>query len=110
MLHNTTLLAHSMGVELINHDTIIRVEAISNYSKLYFNNGRTLVVAKVLKWFDDKLSSEGFIRSHRSHLVNEKSVLMLQGNCVQLQNKELLQISKRKKLQTRKYFTHIKDA
>lgn len=107
MFKNATLITHSHGAEVINHDAIIRVEAISNYSKLYFNNGRTLVVAKVLKWFDDKLCSEGFIRIHRRHLVNQKSVIMVHGNFIQLQNNEVLRISKRKITKTKQYF-HVK--
>jgi two-component system, LytTR family, response regulator len=64
------MLATSKGVEFIQPHTIIRIEAISNYSKLYFNNGKTLVVAKVLRWFEEALKTSGFLRTHRTHLVN----------------------------------------
>jgi hypothetical protein len=36
------------GIHVIEISNIVRKEAISNYSKLYFTNGKTLVVAKVL--------------------------------------------------------------
>jgi two-component system, LytTR family, response regulator len=58
------------GLESVASADIIRIEAISNYSKLYFSNGKTLVVAKVLKWFEARLSEEPFARVHRTHLVN----------------------------------------
>lgn len=60
----------SDGVCIIDDTTIIRIQSISNYSKLFFNNGKTLVVAKVLAWFEDQLSSQLFVRVHRSHLVS----------------------------------------
>lgn len=97
MRNNTTLLTHSSGTEIVNHASVIRVEAISNYSKLYFDNGRTLVVAKVLKWFDEKLSNTNFIRIHRRHLVNGSAVVAVSGNSMQLSTQEWLAISKRKK-------------
>jgi two-component system, LytTR family, response regulator len=64
------LLTHSTGTAVINTGLLIRIEAISNYSKLFFADGKTLVVAKVLKWFEPLLADEGFVRVHRSHLVN----------------------------------------
>jgi two-component system, LytTR family, response regulator len=102
--NNAILISHAAGAEIISNNTIVRVEAISNYSKLYFSCGRTLVVAKVLKWFDTELAGQGFIRIHRRHLVNQNSVTMLQGNFMRLQNNEVLQISKRKITKTKQYF------
>lgn len=100
------------GVVVINTDDIIRVQAISNYSKLFFANGstatvpgKTLVVAKVLRWFEEKLVSENFVRVHRGHIVNKKfirnyingAVYPGQGGKVSLSNGELIEVSKRKK-------------
>ncbi len=94
------LLPTCKGTEYIIAANIIRIEAISNYSKLYFSNGKTLVVAKVLRWFEEKLGQQGFIRTHRTHLVN--GAYIHNYNCqdkgsIRLQNGELLQLAKRKK-------------
>ena len=70
----TFLLPTDKGKELIVLDKIIRIEAISNYSKIFFNNGKTIVVAKVLHWFEDKLGTTDFIRIHRSHLINSMHI------------------------------------
>ena len=59
------------GTEKIKISSIIRIEAISNYSKIFFADGKTLVVAKVLRWFDEKLPVQQFIRVHRTHFVNK---------------------------------------
>ena len=71
---NIFILPTSDGMMMINMNTIVRIQSISNYSKLFFDNGRTLVVAKVLAWFDDILPKQWFIRAHRSHLVNLRYV------------------------------------
>jgi two-component system, LytTR family, response regulator len=100
------LLPTSKGIEAIDISTIVRIEAISNYSKLYFTNGKTLVVAKVLQWFDLTLnpssqSEEGscmFLRIHRSHLINKNFIHQYingEGGKVKLLNGELTDESKR---------------
>ncbi len=95
------------GTELITISNIIRIEAISNYSKLFFANAcpatgrrKTLVVAKVLKWFDELLSDKGFIRIHRSHLINLSCINSYNNNNqhkIILQNQEQIDISRRKR-------------
>ncbi|MCU0375035.1 MAG: LytTR family transcriptional regulator [Chitinophagaceae bacterium] len=49
---------------------IVRIEACSSYCRIYFTNRQPLLVAKVLQWFEDCLAPAGFVRTHRSHLVN----------------------------------------
>jgi hypothetical protein len=53
--------------ELIDIRSIIRIEAMSSYSKLYFTGKKNLVVAKVLSWFEDMLNplhqTDGFEES-----------------------------------------------
>jgi two-component system LytT family response regulator len=76
------------------------VEAISNYSKLFFSNGKTLVVAKILAWFENLLESRGFVRLHRSHLVNRafiKSICHRKTQVAVLLNNEEVSVAKRKK-------------
>ena len=104
---NIFLLPTCTGIELITISNIIRIEAISNYSKLFFANAcaatggsKTLVVAKVLKWFDELLTEKGFIRIHRSHLVNLSCISCYNNNNrhkIILQNQEQIDISRRKR-------------
>ncbi len=65
------ILPTSRRVEKVNVQDIIRIQSLSNYSKLFFYKGRTLVMAKVVHWFEEQLLYYHYIRSHRSHLVNE---------------------------------------
>jgi two-component system, LytTR family, response regulator len=105
--HTILLLPTCKSIEAIDIHSIIRIEAISNYSKLFFVNGKTLVVAKALAWFQKKLPCQPFqqedncfIRIHRTHLINKNFIHQYirdgQGK-VKLHNGELIDISKRKK-------------
>ena len=78
---------------------IVRVEALSNYSKIYFAKGSPLVVTKVLNWFEESLSPDCFTRIHRSHLVNNDYVTSINTNCTNLRlaNGETIAISRRRK-------------
>ena len=58
---------------------IIRIEAVSNYSRIYFSNGNTIVVAKVLHLLQDLLPETMFVRVHRSHLINKLFVKAIKG-------------------------------
>jgi hypothetical protein len=87
------------GFFLIDTNSIVRVEASSNYSKLYFNDGKTMVTAKLLSWFEEKLKAESFTRMHRSHLVNNNYLHLHQplGKTVALQNGNIIPVSRRRK-------------
>lgn len=77
---------------------IIRVEASSSYSKIYFSNEQPLLVAKVLQWFEDQLPGELFCRIHRTHLVNRMYVSeVFNRSSLALSNGDIVQISRRKK-------------
>lgn len=94
------MFATNKGIETIGIDDIIRVEAISNYSKLYLSTGKTLVVSRTLRWVEEKLPPRLFVRTHRAHLVNTNFVLQYingTGGMVKLLNGEMIHVSKRKK-------------
>ncbi|MEP7143379.1 MAG: LytTR family DNA-binding domain-containing protein [Ferruginibacter sp.] len=80
---------------------IIRVEALSNYSRIHLSNGKKIVVAKVLHWFEDELPIEMFTRVHRSHLINKHFIQQVKGirsKTLLLNNGESISISRRKKI------------
>ena len=97
------ILNTSTGNFLIDTNTIVRIEASSNYSKLYFSaaigGSKILVTAKVLKWFEERLPPECFTRLHRSHLVNNRFLQTHQssGNAFELQNGKVIEISRRRR-------------
>lgn len=99
------LLTHSTGTAVIDISSIIRIEAISNYSKLFFADGKTLVVAKVLKWFEPLLAEKGFVRVHRSHFINTAWIetLELFDFKIILRNNATIAVSRRKRSSLTKY-------
>jgi two-component system, LytTR family, response regulator len=95
------------GKEIIDSNKIIRIAASSNYSKLYFADGSTLVVAKVLSWFEEVCPLRQFLRVHRGHLINPlfiKRYLNQQGGRVLLHNGDCIDVARRKKSVFLKYW------
>lgn len=91
------------GIKVVMPENIVRIEANSNYCKIYFDNEVPLTVAKVLKWFEEKLPEDCFYRIHRGHIVNRRFITNVSANkLLTLMNGEQLQISKRKKSITRR--------
>jgi two-component system LytT family response regulator len=79
---------------------IIRIEAASNYSRVYFADGTQMVVSKVLQWFQNLLPEDLFVRVHRSHLVNKSFVKAINGNdnkTLQMNTGEFIVVSRRRK-------------
>ena len=88
------------GTEPVHTNEVVRVQASSNYSRLYFKDGRRLVVAKVLYHFEELLKLHHFIRVHNSHLLNMKYIKKSQrynGEKIELINGETIAISRRMK-------------
>lgn len=79
---------------------LIRFEALSNYTIIHAVNRCPLVVAKVLSAYENVLKDIGFIRVHRSHLVNQDFIKYVDptGN-ITLTDNSRIEISRRKKKQ-----------
>ncbi|MBC7890283.1 MAG: LytTR family transcriptional regulator [Ferruginibacter sp.] len=77
---------------------IIRLQAQSNYTKIYFADHYSLLTAKVLKEFEPLLMPLGFVRTHRSHLVNKQYIRRVCSNGTIIMNdSSTVEISKRRK-------------
>ena len=81
---------------------IVRLEAKGNYTIIYSLQQPPFVVAKVLGEYELFLTKMGFVRTHRSHLVNRHYVLTITVNgTVILDNNVRIPISRRKKIEIR---------
>ncbi len=88
------------GVEFFEISQIIHIESSSNYSKIYFKEGKTLLVTKLLKDFEEMLVPYRFYRIHNSHLINLihiKKYIRGDGGQVVMQNNEVIDVARRKK-------------
>lgn len=86
------------GLYFFNADEIIRLEARSNYTYIYFTNRKPMLIAKVLGEYEDQLSTAGFVRTHRSHLVNKQYITFIDGlGNIVMEDNSRVEISRRKK-------------
>lgn len=58
------------GFEVLKTEEIIRLSGNGNYTDLFLSGGRRKTVSRVLKYFEELLQADGFLRVHKSHLVN----------------------------------------
>jgi two-component system LytT family response regulator len=68
-------LASSDGTHFVLPADIVRCEGDDNYSRFYFRTGKPFLVSKTLKEYDELLNDHGFLRVHKSHLVNKSCVV-----------------------------------
>lgn len=71
--------------------------ADDNYTELHTADGRRFVSARTLKDYEDMLSPWGFLRVHRSALVNKSAIAHLTEGHVVLSNDLHVEVSRRKR-------------
>jgi two-component system, LytTR family, response regulator len=82
----------------VNH--IIRCQGEGNYTHIYFENRKPLLVSKSLVEFEELLEEHSFVRTHKAHLVNLKKVsayLKSEGGMIRMTNGDLVPVSRRRK-------------
>lgn len=90
----------SEGLEFIPISNILHIESSSNYSKIYLQSGKHILVTRLLKDFEDMLAPYRFYRIHNSHLINLKYIekyIKGEGGQVRLINGVVLDVARRKK-------------
>ena len=87
-------------IEFIDVSDIIHCKGEGNYTHIYLEGNKHLMVAKTLIEFEDLLKEHAFLRSHKTHLVNLKHVkayVKSDGGMLRLSNNETVAISRRRK-------------
>lgn len=90
----------SDGLEFLQIKNIIHIESSSNYSKIFLLTGKSMLVTRLLKDFEDILTPYRFYRVHNSHLINLNYIqkyIRGEGGQVMLQNGDIVDVSRRKK-------------
>jgi len=81
---------------------IVRLEADGSYTTLITTENK-IIASKNIKYFQDILPEEFFLRTHQSHLVNKKCIIKINKNgSLLLANNDEVPISYRKKSIVRK--------
>jgi two-component system, LytTR family, response regulator len=88
----------SEGVFFYLPSEIIHCEGESNYTKFFLEGGKSLMVSHTLKDYESILSDYGFVRVHKSHLVNMKYVTKVdRDGFLWLSNGQSVPVSRRRK-------------
>jgi two-component system, LytTR family, response regulator len=86
------------GARFVAPDELIRCEGERNYTWFYLTGNRKHLSAKTIKEYQDILEKQGFLRIHKSHLVNKKYVEYYLGEgAVLLKDKTKLPVSRQRK-------------
>jgi len=96
----TVALPEINGFAIVNVEDIVRCEGKRNYTRIIFKQAPEKVVSRTLLEFEHLLAPLGFVRIHRSHLVNILNVvryLKSDGGMVELKTGELLKVSPKHK-------------
>lgn len=86
------------GCFFFSTDEIIRLEAEGSYTRVLFTDRKPLLISRTLKDYEELLEGHGFIRIHKSHLVNSLYVTAIdsQGHAV-LSDGSQVEVSRRRK-------------
>jgi two-component system, LytTR family, response regulator len=76
---------------------IIYIKAKANYSTVKMKDGREFLVATTLKKIEEKLDGCGFIRPHKSFLINTKYIKTYDSGILNLANGAACVCSRRKR-------------
>ena len=90
----------SDGMEYLNTEKIIRIQADRSYSWFYLEGGIKHLVSKNLKEYQELLNDRSFFRSHNSHLVNLEHVrkfIRHGGGSIEMSDGSKVAVSRSKK-------------
>jgi two-component system, LytTR family, response regulator len=93
-------LASPRGFEVVELNDVLYVESSGNYTNLYFSDHSSLCSSKPLHEYEELLADAGFIRVHKSFLVNlshVKGYIRGEGGFIKLSNGNSVEVSRRKK-------------
>jgi two-component system LytT family response regulator len=65
------------GVSFFEPACILYCEAENNYTRFIFSNHKPIIISRTLGEYEEILSDHGFIRIHKSFLVNKKYITKL---------------------------------
>ncbi|MCA0365761.1 MAG: LytTR family DNA-binding domain-containing protein [Spirosomataceae bacterium] len=74
---------------------ILKIEAAENYSIIHLKEGKSMIIAKTLKRFEEELENV-FFRINRKLLINIDSIDSQEGNQLKLNNGQSHRISRRR--------------
>jgi len=99
------------GFEIVDIKDIIHIDSDSNYSTVFIENKKPILISRTLKDFENTLKEKGFLRIHNSHLVNLSKIskfVKADGGHLVMSNGKQLNVSKSKKEDLIRFFESLK--
>lgn len=92
-------LPSSGGIEMASLEDIVWLESVNNYTRFHFANGKKILVSKTIGEYEGRLKEFGFIRIHRSHIINLQYLHKYHrdDSNVEMKNGTMLEVAIRKK-------------
>lgn len=95
------------GFEVVEVGEIIRCSANGNFTDFHLKDGGKKLICRTLKFYEEVLTEVGFMRVHRSHLINLsylKSYKKGKGGQVTMQDESVVDVSANKKKELLDFF------
>ena len=95
------------GFEVVEVHEIIRCQANGNFTDFHLKDGTKKMICRTLKFYDELLSDLGFIRIHKSHLVNMEYIVGYKkgkGGQVSMKNGDMVDVAPSRKKELLKHF------
>jgi len=91
-------------IKYVQVEDIVRLEADRNYTRFFFSDKKEFIASKTLKEYEELLDGCGFIRIHRTHLINSRYIKEYEreGTMV-LKDNTTVDVARRKKEQVVKF-------
>jgi two-component system, LytTR family, response regulator len=89
-----------VGFEVVKLEEIICCEAHDNFTDFHFAHRAKMMICRTLKFYEELLENSGFMRIHKSHMINLHHVVKYQkgkGGEVVMSNGQVLPLSPQKK-------------
>ncbi|WP_113653531.1 LytR/AlgR family response regulator transcription factor [Pedobacter namyangjuensis] len=93
-------LSTAEGVYFVDKTSIVKIEAMSNYSTFYLNDKKKIIVSKTLKEYENILDEAYFLRINRSVIVNLNYVVKYRkgdGGTLEMLGGDELEVSSSRK-------------
>ena len=106
----TIVLRSSDKIYLLEVKDIIRCEADRCYTYFFVNEQKKHIVSQPMKEYEDILCEYGFMRIHKSHLINMayiESFDKADGGYIIMKDKTEIPVSRRKKMELLEFFSKL---
>ena len=79
------------------------LEGDSNYTTFHLKDGRKIMVSRTLGYFEKQLLRHGFMRIHKSFMVNLNHIVSIQNtHSLNISNGQTLEVARRRRAEVKK--------